>query len=136
MDEFSIVDELKSRIQDPYPKTVSCGQGWNGLLTDLHNKLVGVDPHYTIFQVKEKFGSLQFYFEPSDPAVAKACYRIVSMYERLSERVCEVTGLHGSLMVRNGVYKTLHERFKNEGWENAPASRSSIQPVGVDSEQQ
>lgn len=117
--EFDIVDELKSRIVDPFGKSVDCGKGWHGLLADLHEKLVHIDPHYTLFQVKQKFGTLRFYYEASDPELDRLCKALVDMYELMSSRICEETGEPGFLMVRHGFYKTLNEKYLSEGWEEA-----------------
>lgn len=135
MDDFNIVDELKSRIADPFEKRVDCGEGWFGLLSDLHDKLAHIDPNYVLFEVKEKFGALRFYYEASNPEADIIFRSLVRMYERMSERICEVTGEPGILMKRDGVYKTLNERFESEGWEQAFQPYSGIDSNGVNSEQ-
>jgi hypothetical protein len=134
--EFSIVDELKSRIADPYLKSIDCEEGWYGLLSDLHQKLVAIDPNYTLFQVKEKFGTLRFYYEASDPLLDKSCQAIVDMYERMSARVCEKTGEPGFLMVRHGQYKTLNETFLDKGWQESSQYFNSLQAFRTINEQQ
>lgn len=134
MEEMNIVDELKSRIVDPYPRVVDCGPGWYGLLKDLHNSLVFVDPHYTLIQVKEKFGGLRFYVLASEPEMERLVFTLVSLYERISFKVCEMTGEPGMLMVKDGVYKTLAESFKDSGWQPAFVRSEAIEPVWGDSE--
>jgi len=41
------------------------GDGWAQLVLDTHNKLVALDPDYTLDQIKEKYGQLRYYAEPS-----------------------------------------------------------------------
>lgn len=113
----SIRQELISRIIDPFEKAIYCEPGWNGLLYDLHDKIVAVDPDYTIAQVKEKFGTLRFYYNASNPERDELIRTLVRFYEKLSGSVCEKTGERGSLMVKRGLYKTLADKYLDEGWE-------------------
>lgn len=109
--------ELKNRILDSFPKEISCDDGWLLLLTELHEAMCEIDPNYRLYQVKEKFGGLCFYYAISNPELFRKVRDLVSFYEDLSLGICEVTGKPGTLMIRNGVYKTLNESFKDEGWE-------------------
>ena len=56
------------------------------------------------FQIKEKYGTLNMYFNCSEEA-----HNIVSKYEDMSETVCEFCGDTGILRNMNGWYKTLCE---------------------------
>lgn len=60
-------------------------------------------PPVTIDQVKEKFGTLRFYYSGGDTNIAE----MVSMVERISEVTCEETGAPGKMHVRGAWYKTL-----------------------------
>jgi hypothetical protein len=40
---------------------------WRNIVWDAHNKLVQIDPAYSIVQVKPKFRRLRFYYTPSQP---------------------------------------------------------------------
>lgn len=91
-------------------------------------------PTMVAAQVKEKFGTLRFYydleFEPNIqelyksgkyPDLTKVVERyqsffdgIVHMAEIMSERTCEITGNKGELCVRGGWYKTLCEEQAKE----------------------
>lgn len=126
---MNIRDELKSRIIDPFPKVIECDIGWDGLLYDLHDKLVAVDPNYTLFQVKEKFGGLRFYYSASDPTLDQIFRSIVMFYEKLSLSVCEMTGERGSLMVKSGFYKTLAESFLHDGWTKVDVTVNLPRPL-------
>lgn len=109
------------RINPEYGITISCDEGWWSLIALCDKELSSVDPLYTIFQIKEKFGGLRYYYNPSNPSQRDKMDAIVSKYEKICAMTCEVTGKHGSLM-RNGTkpfsrVKTLNESFINEGWE-------------------
>lgn len=56
------LEEVKARITDNW-KNIDCSEDWNYLILECHEKLMEIDPNYTIFQIKEKFGGLRFYFD-------------------------------------------------------------------------
>jgi hypothetical protein len=114
-----IKEELKSRILEPFSKSIDCEDGWIPLITELHNKLIQIDPNYRVYQIKEKFGMLCFYYAISNPDLHNEVRDLVQEYERKSLTVCEVTGKPGRRMVRHGLYKTLNESFEKEGWKIA-----------------
>lgn len=126
---MDIRKELTSRINEPFSKFVFCDVGWDSLLTDLHNELVKIDPNYTLYQVKEKFGGLCFYYSPSDPSREPAMRDIVRKYEKKSYSVCEKTGTTGSLKVKNSWLKTLNDSFKTEGWTDLISDEPGISRV-------
>lgn len=49
----------------PEPYGLECGAGWKDIIDRTHEKLKYIDPDYTIAQIKEKFGGLRYYFDPS-----------------------------------------------------------------------
>ncbi len=109
---------LLNRIVKEFSRSIDCGKGWWPLLAELDSKLADIDPDYTIYQIKEKFGGLRYYFAPSFPNRAPEMNALVTEYERRCGQLCEVTGKEGVLMVRNGYFKTLHESFAgSNGWE-------------------
>ena len=112
----TIKETLQSRIKDPNFKSISCDDGWLQLLYQLHFEINLIDPDFEIIQIKEKFGGLRFYYKPSDPSFRSSIDTIVSFYESLSLRTCEITGLPGKLMFKNGRYKTLNPSFLSEDW--------------------
>ena len=91
-------------------------------------------PQMVADQVKEKFGTLRFYyhleFDPvlielnntgKYPDIKEVMDRyhaffdgIIHMAEIMSERTCEITGKKGELCVRGGWYKTLCEEKAKE----------------------
>lgn len=69
--------------------------GWAWIIEDAHKQLSYLDPTYSLEQVKEKFGTLRYYFEPSegiydeDPMRAKIMFDLVSYAELMSSSNCE-----------------------------------------------
>lgn len=113
---FDIRAELKSRIIEPFEKEIRCDTGWDDLLKNMHNELIEADSHYTLCQVKEKFGGLRVYYNPSNPNLNQTLRDIVSKYENSSLYVCEKTGQTGSLKKRGFCFKTLNDSFIADGW--------------------
>jgi hypothetical protein len=71
-------------------------QGWDKIIIDCHNKLKTIDPDYVIYQVKEKFGTLRFYFYSNSKSQADMA-KCVEEAEELSAVTCELCGNPGSL---------------------------------------
>ena len=117
-----IDDRTEQKLEDIYPHfmegfdpKMKCGKGWYPLILSLHKELYNLDSEYKILEIKEKFGGLRFNFESSSNKARKMS-DIARFYEGQSFTVCEVTGRKGQLMRRNGVYKTLHRCFYDDGW--------------------
>jgi hypothetical protein len=79
----------------------SCGDGWFNILDQLmgniqshidwKNRNGEVVPQVTLDQVKEKFGTLRFYYTGGDEYISG----LVSMAESMSGVICEVCGNPG-----------------------------------------
>lgn len=124
--------ELDEQLCEKYPKifrdrhadprtTCMCwgfehGDGWYKILDEMCAKLQNyLDTYPNIeqvvaIQVKEKFGTLRFYYSGGDDA----CDRMIQKAEEKSERTCEITGEPGRLMVKNGWYKTVSDKYALE----------------------
>lgn len=126
---MDIRQELTSRIIEPFAKYVFCDDGWLSLLTDLHDELIKIDPNYTIYQVKEKFGGLCFYYSPSNPTHDEAMRNVVREYEQKSYLICEKTGQPGNLKVKNNWLKTLSDSFIDEGWTKLISNEPGIKRI-------
>lgn len=100
-------NDIFRRFGDKWIKQIECDDGWLNLINDCHEKLFSIDPNYTIFQIKQKFGTLRYYAEPSQEKFIPAFRAIISEHERLSVQICEVSGAKGVLMKKGGWYKTL-----------------------------
>ena len=83
-----------------------CRDGWFDLIYSLCNEINGVylkyeiEPNITVDQVKEKFGTLRFYYcVPSDTNInlVNEIDEVVDRYSRKSEVICEVCGQQGKL---------------------------------------
>jgi len=85
------------------------GEGWYGIIIRCNNKLSMLDPEYRILQIKEKFGTLRYYYHTNTNiyAIKEAMDRYVRQAELESAVTCEVCGNPGSLLGRrSGWMKT------------------------------
>ena len=120
------VFDLRHKFAPGWLEVVSISEGWYRLVADCDAELTAVDPAYKINQIKEKFGGLRYYIEPSSPELADQLDAIVHKYEELSLRTCEVTGDSGVLMKsRGGWYRTL-----NPGYAEASLAYFDYKVVG------
>lgn len=109
---------LLERIPDGWGRWIRCGAGWYPILARLEERLREIDPDYRVYQVKEKFGDLRFYwagrnFDAGRAAVADA--------EAEAARTCEVCGNPGDLRSRRGWFRTVCvECAQERGYEDLP----------------
>jgi hypothetical protein len=82
--------------------------GWFPLVFELNRKLSKLDPAYTIFQIKEKFAGLRFYayFSNIPPIVESICFDLISFAELKSNTICEICGLRGEAVKKDGYFLT------------------------------
>lgn len=74
------------------------GPGWVPLLLELTGKLFFLGWDGKLAQVKEKFGTLRFYFANNIPGIAgEIAWDLVAHAEMLSEQTCEACGGYGKL---------------------------------------
>lgn len=66
------LERILRRIPDGWGRWISCGPGWYPILARLDHRLAVIDPGYVVQQVKEKFGGLRCYTEPSAPPCCRA----------------------------------------------------------------
>jgi hypothetical protein len=115
------------RIDEKYGKYVSIGSGWEKIVVDCNEELSKIDPNYKILQVKEKFGDLRFYFEPSDKSnedLRKKMNDVVAKHELLASATCEETGLPGIKMRSAGGWiKTLNPEYAEKNHHYAKYER-------------
>lgn len=72
--------------------------GWQNLILETDEMLAYIDPDYEITQVKEKFGTLRYYFESEKTGLeAKIMNAIVDAAEQKSARICQVCGKYGEI---------------------------------------
>ena len=94
---------LLERIPDGWGRWIGCGAGWYPILARLEQQLNELDPDYQVHQIKEKFGTLCFYWEGDIPNGDA----IVGEAEAESARTCELCGSLGNLRTKAGWLKTL-----------------------------
>ena len=68
------------------------GPGWDDIVFDVHNKLVKINPNYSIVQIKEKFAALRYYVF----GITNEYYEIMIDAEERSAVTCEECGRPGS----------------------------------------
>ena len=109
MNEIQLeIEELKKKIAPEYWKSIDVDEGWYQLIVDCDKELTAIDPNYQIFQIKQKFGGLRYYFHPSQSDTSRAMSEVISKYEAIAAQTCEATGKPGVLMKSvTGWYKTL-----------------------------
>lgn len=93
VDLEKVAESLINRIPKEYGKYLSCDAGWYSILKELDAKLSYIDKDYKIYQVKEKFGLLRFYYGTEKIGLEKSMMDdFVGAAELESGRVCESCG--------------------------------------------
>lgn len=128
--------DILNRIPAGWGKWISCGPGWYPLLAETNKKMRHLNPNYEIYQVKEKFGTLRFYWgipaedeswQALSDDVSNTIYDIMMdishQAENRSAYICESCGALGKTRVRHHWYKTLcaicaiEQKYPLEEWE-------------------
>jgi len=116
--EVKLFDRFKF-YRPELPETVSlmcygfcCGDGWFDIIWDLSQKLEQiVDDDFNVFQVKEKFGELRFYFDVLDGKEDKIdrekVYKLIGEAEDKAASTCERCGKPSEIKTRNGWLSTI-----------------------------
>lgn len=108
-----------NKMDPSVDKMVWCDKGWWPIILELNSKLEAIDPSYYIYQIKEKFGRLSYYFTPSSPHFSKEMHGVIEHYAEIASKTCEITGQPGVLMRRDqpfGTFKTLSMEYAGNGW--------------------
>ena len=87
---------MNQQERDEYLAIEWTGPGWKQLILDCDKEMSEIDPDYTIFQIKEKFGGLRYYVKGHQDL-----FEIKSKYERLSYSTCEECGSTEHVLVGN-----------------------------------
>ncbi|SHX68689.1 Uncharacterised protein [Mycobacteroides abscessus subsp. abscessus] len=88
--------QILLRIPDGWGRWISCDAGWYPIICELDAALAELDPAYELHQVKEKFGTLRFYYRASDQAHADAMHALVREAETRCAATCELCGQPGT----------------------------------------
>jgi formylmethanofuran dehydrogenase subunit E len=78
------------------------GPGWNEIIIRCNRKLEMLDPDYKILQIKEKFGTLRYYYRSDIKtlSIKEAMDRYVRQAEIESAKTCETCGKEGTITNR------------------------------------
>lgn len=90
--EFYNVSKLEQKI------AIACsnvGVGWHNIVKDLTFKLHRLDPHFTLIQVKEKFGSLRYSATTEHSRLEIVFKAEISTATELAKSTCEKCGDSG-----------------------------------------
>lgn len=112
--DAALLAPVLTRIPIRWGPYIDVEPGWYALIVETDAQLAALDPDYVVLQVKEKFGALRYYCQPSgdDPApeVCDALDAITDEAERKSATICERCGQPGRLSDFAGRLKTLCQR--------------------------
>lgn len=89
--------------------------GWKEIILETNEMLAHMDPFYKITQIKEKFGTLRYYFESEyeyDSIERKIMQAITANAEFQSSIICEICGKYGSLDDSQYYIRTLCKKHK------------------------
>jgi hypothetical protein len=103
------LQSMLDRIPPQWGKWIRVRAGWYPLIVELDKAVARLDPTYTLCQVKEKFGALRYYIEPSagNSATDNASIaQLIGDAERRSSSICEECGAPGVLGVVDGWWHT------------------------------
>lgn len=95
------IELILRRIPDGWGRSLGVDEGWYPLVVATDRHLARLDPNYVVHQIKEKFGTLRYYCEPSrydaNNDVLDAMTAITDGAERASATICERCGEPGVL---------------------------------------
>jgi len=111
------IDPILARIPSPWAQEVSCRSGWWPLLSELDQEVSSLLPDYVIHQVKEKFGTLRFYWAIPEgeegrlpghdlESLRTKINALVAAAEKRSAEICEICGKPGRLTRIGGWWQT------------------------------
>lgn len=93
---------ILDRIPEKWGKYCDVKPGWACIVLDLNAALAELSPDYEIYQVKEKFGGLRYYAQPSqewwedaDDESRQKFRNLIDEAERLAEVTCDLCGEPG-----------------------------------------
>lgn len=112
------LEAILRRIPDGWGRWISMSKGWYPIVVGLDRRLAELDPGYTLHQVKEKFGGLRYYFEPSEsasPDTIAAMRAAVEEAEAVADHTCEECGVDDAVLRDERMYwQTLCEECAAE----------------------
>lgn len=105
------IETILRRIPDGWGRWISVDAGWYPLVIATDARLAALDPAHQVHQIKEKFGTLRYYYWPSSddasPELLDAMDAVTDEAERASAVICERCGEPGVLQRTRYWAKTL-----------------------------
>lgn len=95
------LDRITARIPEGWSPRLFIGGGWYDLVLDLDTALAELDPNYTLYQCKEKFGGLRYYVSTTLQGEAVIDEGVLGFWDLVREaesrsfKICEVCGAPG-----------------------------------------
>ena len=78
MDQLQLqIEALKEKFVPEYYKSIDVDEGWYQIVVNCDKELIKIDPNYQIFQIKQKFGGLRYYFHPSQSDTLKEMKKVM-----------------------------------------------------------
>jgi len=103
--------ELNEKRQSDGWYGCSVNDGWRDIVLEADAMLEYIDPDYKISQVKEKFGTMRYYFETDKEGIEmKIMHAITEYAERKSRNTCEDCGEYGKIRGDIGWMLTLCDK--------------------------
>ena len=94
-----LLEKIDPLFSNGWFKSIDCGDGWLQIIDDLINGLNKLNIKYSIQQIKEKFGTLRFYFsiiESTSKNDNDTADFLVDLACILSSKTCEICGEIGT----------------------------------------
>lgn len=83
------------RIPDGWGRWISCSRGWYSIIIALDQALAEIDPDYVLHQVKEKFGTLRYYYRTEVEGARERMNTLIRAAETRCGATCELCGEPG-----------------------------------------
>lgn len=126
-----VIKRIIERIPPQWGKYVSCNSGWWFILEELETKLNFLDPKYEVNQVKEKFGTLRFYYEPTQGGVVQDIMDdCVRQAEYLSAKTCEMCGGCSTRSIPDKVKYDPTVKLRGRGWYKTLCNSCAVRSDG------
>lgn len=99
--------EILGNFHADYVPNFWIGPGWIPLIFDTHKQLSQIDNNYIVYQIKEKFGGLRYYAEPTEEKNIQLFVSIINDAEAKSLSICEICSNLAQVRKTNYTYRTL-----------------------------
>lgn len=87
--------DVMQRIPRGWGRWISCNKGWYKIICETNEMMKYIDPDYEVHQVKEKFGTLRYYYGTTlewNSVPGKIMQVLERRAEDLSSITCELCG--------------------------------------------